>query len=107
MNVTTLGFDGPLARATRALLEKRGHKITGRGAECAIYFPGKAVELGNLMADGGYRRLVLRSHAYVYGSSTKNPGLMGEERISLLPSHAPEKRWLEMEAVVARHPNSA
>jgi len=107
MKVATVGFDGPLARATRALLEKRGHKVTSRGAECAIYFPGRAAELDNLMAEGGYRRLVLRSHAYVYGSSTKNPGLMSENRVSLLPSDAPERCWLEMEAVASRHPNSA
>jgi 1-acyl-sn-glycerol-3-phosphate acyltransferase len=106
MKVAILGFDGPVARATRAALEKRGHQVGDSDAECAIYFPGTTAELQKVAA-GGYRRLVLRSHAYAYGSSTKNPGLMTEERVSLLPAHAPERHWLELEAAAARHPNAA
>ena len=56
---------------------------------------------------GGFRRLVLRSHAYAYGSNTKNPGLMTEDRVSLLPGSAPEQRWLRMEEIAAKHANAA
>ena len=106
MKMQVCGFDGPLARATRSELVKRGHAISEAGAECAIYFPGTLAELEKL-ASSGVRRLVLRSHASAYGASTKNPGLMTEDRVSLLPAQAPEQRWLQAEAAAARHPNWA
>src|SRR5689334_16358850 len=107
MKVALLGKDGPVARATRATLERHGHRVVTGAAECAIYFPGTVAELEGVVRSGGYQRLVLRSHAYVYGSSTKNPGMMTEERISLLPPDAPEQRWLQLEAAAAKHPNCA
>jgi 1-acyl-sn-glycerol-3-phosphate acyltransferase len=55
----------------------------------------------------GMQRLVLRSHAYAYGSSTKNPGLMTEDRISLLAPNAPEQRWLRAEQAALEFPNAA
>jgi 1-acyl-sn-glycerol-3-phosphate acyltransferase len=106
MKIAIAGRKGPIARAVEELLVRRGHE-TGEGGECAIFLPGDAAELESLVARGGYARLVLRSHAYAFGSSTKNPGLMTEERVSLLPASAPEQRWLELEAIAARHPNCA
>src|SRR5207244_305449 len=49
---------------------------------------------------------VLRSHAYAYGSSPKNPGLMTEERVSLLHPRAPEQRWLRAEEAALKFPNT-
>ncbi|MEX2261873.1 MAG: 1-acyl-sn-glycerol-3-phosphate acyltransferase [Bryobacteraceae bacterium] len=111
MKVALRGFTGPVARATRERLDARGHQLVEAGAECLIYFPrpGDDILEGLERAAGtpGLRRLVLRSHAYAYGSSTKNPGLITEERVSLLPDDAPERRWLRAEEIVARFPNSA
>jgi 1-acyl-sn-glycerol-3-phosphate acyltransferase len=69
--------------------------------------PSVGQELGRIVASGMVPRLVLRSHAYVYGSNTKNPGLMSEDRVSLLPPDAPEQQWLRLEEIAARHPNCA
>jgi 1-acyl-sn-glycerol-3-phosphate acyltransferase/nucleoside-diphosphate-sugar epimerase len=107
MKVALLGDKGPVAHAVHVTLEKRGHQVVDHTEECVIYFPGTVAELENIVAAGSCKRLVLRSHAYAYGSSTKNPGLISEERISLLPANAPERRWLELEAAVAKHANSA
>jgi len=107
MNIAVLGFEGPVARALRSELERQGHRITKDGGDCAVYFPGSPEELGNLAGRGGYRRLVLRSHACAYGSSEKNPGLMTEDRISLLPEDAAERRWLQLEEIAAGHNNAA
>ncbi|MBS1856993.1 MAG: FAD-dependent oxidoreductase [Acidobacteria bacterium] len=107
MIVQLCGFDGPLARATRAELERRGHTVRESGAECAIFFPGALDSLEQLVGQKGLRRLVLRSHAYAYGSSTKNPGFMTEERVSLLPLDAKEQRWLKAEEITRRHPGWA
>ena len=112
MRVAVLGYDGPLAHATRAALAPRGHSISAEAADCAIFFPrpgspSACADLEHIASSGRFPRLVLRSHAYVYGSSTKNPGLMTEERISLLPAGAPEQQWLRLEEIAGRHPNSA
>jgi 1-acyl-sn-glycerol-3-phosphate acyltransferase len=113
MKFAVLGFNGPLARATRAALESRGHTATDlhHNLGCAIYLPGPGGRPASPEAEqilsAGIKRLVLRSHAYVYGSNAKNPGMMTEERISLLPPRAPEQRWLRLEQIAARHPNSA
>ena len=107
MKVAVLGFDGPLARETRAELARRGHTLAETGADCALYFPGPLDELQKLVERGGFRRLVLRSHAFAYGSDEKNPGLMTEERISFLPATAPEQRWLEAERLAQRFPHWA
>ena len=45
MKVSVLGFDGPLARETRAVLERRGHTLADTDRDCAIYFPGPLDEL--------------------------------------------------------------
>ncbi|HEY1341267.1 MAG TPA: 1-acyl-sn-glycerol-3-phosphate acyltransferase [Bryobacteraceae bacterium] len=107
MRVAILGSSGPVAAAVCAALEARGHVLCDRAAVCGIYFPGNVPELEQIVAHGGHRRLVLRSHAYAYGSSPKNPGMMTEERSSLLASDAPERRWLDLEAAALRHPNAA
>jgi 1-acyl-sn-glycerol-3-phosphate acyltransferase len=107
LKVAVLGRDCPIARAIRAALHRRGHQIVEGPAECAIYCPGTLRQLEEIVRAGNYGRLVLRSHAYVYGSSTKNPGMMAEERIPLLPPDAPERRWLELEAAAGKHPNCA
>ncbi|HXI42065.1 MAG TPA: 1-acyl-sn-glycerol-3-phosphate acyltransferase [Bryobacteraceae bacterium] len=103
MRFSIRGFQGPLAGTTRDRLLQRGHHLVESGADCLIYFPGEIAELATLVADGAFRRIVLRSHAYAYGSSPKNPGMMTEERVSLLPADSPAQRWLQAEATVARH----
>ncbi len=107
MTVSVAGFGGPLAQATKAELERRGHTVTSGSAECVVFFPGDAAELTKLASDPAVKRLVLRSHGYAYGSNAKNPGMMTEERISLLPEKDPAQRWLRAEEIVGRHPNSA
>jgi 1-acyl-sn-glycerol-3-phosphate acyltransferase len=107
MKVAVLGLDGPLARATRAELERRGHTIANESTECAILFPGNLEQLRTVAGDPGLKRLVLRSHGYAYGSNPKNPGMMTEDRISLLPPKDPAQRWLQAEAIAQTHPNAA
>ena len=107
MRFSIRGFQGPLARATRDQLLQRGHQLAESGTDCLIYFPGETAELAALVAEGGFRRIVLRSHAYAYGSSAKNPGMITEERVSLLPAGAPSQHWLRAEELAARHPNWA
>jgi 1-acyl-sn-glycerol-3-phosphate acyltransferase len=106
MKIAVLGFDGPVSRSLRAELERQGHRVTSDGAECAVYFPGDEEELRRIVA-AGYARLVLRSHAYFYGSNPKNPGLMTEDRVSLLPEDSPDRRWVRLEEIAAAHPNAA
>lgn len=111
MTVAVCGFDGPVARAVKAELTRRGHAIVDSGAdpraEAAIWFPGEIAELEQLTSRTGLRRLVIRSHAYAYGSNPKNPGVLEESRISLLPLKDPAQRWLKAEEIAARHPNWA
>ena len=107
MKIAVLGFDGALARETRAALSQSGHLAPEDAADRVIFLPGSIEDLEKLVARRGLQRLVLRSHAASYGFSTKNPGLMTEERVSLLPADAPEQRWLRAEQVASRFPNSA
>ncbi len=109
MKIALCGFTGPVALAARAELISRGHDVqtSPAGAECVIFSPGKSEELETLVNQPGLRRLVVRSHAYAYGANPKNPGLMDESRISLLPPTDPAQRWLKAEEIVARHPNYA
>ncbi len=111
MRIAVLGFQGPLARETREEIARRGHRIAEDGAERVIYLPGRVDpspdELAKIVERGGFARLVVRSHAFVYGSSAKNPGLMTEDRVSLLPDDAPEQSWLRAEQVASRFPNWA
>lgn len=107
MRIALLGFNGPLAQATRKELQARGHEVTATGPECVIFFPGSSKELESLVIKGGFRRLILRSHAFAYGSHAKNPGFIGEERTSLLPQDAPDQSWLTLEQIAFRFPMSA
>jgi 1-acyl-sn-glycerol-3-phosphate acyltransferase len=107
MKVAILGNDGPLARASRAALERRGHEVHSSGAECALCFPDSPDRLNEAIARGGYRRLVVRSHASTYGANAKNPGMMTEDRVSLLPPNVPERRWLELETLASGRADSA
>ncbi|MBI3895869.1 MAG: 1-acyl-sn-glycerol-3-phosphate acyltransferase [Acidobacteria bacterium] len=107
MKIAVLGFEGPLAQATRAELARRGHLASEDGADRIIYLPGSLENLKALVERGGFRRLVLRSHSCAYGSNAKNPGLMTEERVSLLPENAPEQRWLRAEQIACRFSNWA
>jgi len=111
MTVAVCGFDGPVARAVKAELARRGHTVVDSGgdprAEAAIWFPGDPGELEALVSNSNIRRLVVRSHAYAYGSNPKNPGLLDESRISLLPPGDPAQRWLKAEEIAARHSNWA
>jgi len=107
MRVAVAGFDGPVARATRVELERGGHTVTSDGAEAAIYFPGDPSGLELLAKDPSIKRLVLRSHGYAYGSNPKNPGMITEDRVSLLPPADPAQRWLQAEAIATAHPNGA
>jgi 1-acyl-sn-glycerol-3-phosphate acyltransferase len=107
MKIAVCGFDGPVARAVKAELSGRGHTIIDSGvdprAEAAIWFPGDATELERIVARTDLRRVVIRSHAYAYGSNPKNPGVMDEARISLLPPTDKAQRWLRFEEIAARH----
>src|SRR2546430_1926873 len=95
MKVALLGRYGALKRQTEAELARNGMSVGESSAECVICLDPQHV--AGALALPGIRRLVLRSHAYAYGSNTKNPGLMTEERVSLLPLDAPEQRWLRAE----------
>jgi 1-acyl-sn-glycerol-3-phosphate acyltransferase len=107
MRVAVLGFNGPLAAATQRALQQRGHQLGAANPECVIFLPGELRALEELVSRGGFRRLVLRSHAYAYGSNSKNPGQMTEERVSLLPGRDPAHRWLRAEEIASRFPNAA
>jgi 1-acyl-sn-glycerol-3-phosphate acyltransferase len=111
MKVAVAGFTGPVAQALRQELERRGHSIAaatpGSAPDCAVFFPGEPAQLEALARTPGLRRLVVRSHACSYGTSPKNPGLLDESRISLLPPNDPAQRWLRAEEIAASHPNSA
>lgn len=107
MRVAVFGFDGPLAREIRARLAARSHQVEVRSPECVIYLPGSIDALEQLVEKGGFRRLVLRSHVYAYGSSSKNPGMMTEGYPSRLPAGSPEQRWLRAEAIAAKCGNWA
>ncbi|MEQ1886250.1 MAG: 1-acyl-sn-glycerol-3-phosphate acyltransferase [Bryobacteraceae bacterium] len=106
MKVAVPGREGALRNLVCAELERQGHSLDPAG-EAAIYLPGSPEELDRVVREGDFQRIVLRSNAYAYGSNTKNPGLMTEDRVSLLPESAPEQRWLRLEEIAARHPNSA
>ena len=95
MKAAIIGRDGALKRQTEAELARRGIAVGDASAECVICLDPERVR--EALAIPGIRRLVLRSHAYAYGSNPKNPGLMTEERVSLLPPGAPEQRWLQAE----------
>jgi 1-acyl-sn-glycerol-3-phosphate acyltransferase len=109
MVIAVCGFDGPIARAVRAELTQRGHTIIDSGvdprAEAVIWFPGDPAVLEKIAARTDLQRLVVRSHAYTYGSNPKNPGVMDEARVSLLPPTDKAQRWLQYEAIAARNPN--
>ena len=87
MKVAIAGFEGPVAHATKAELERRGHimYVNTDGGGGVIFFPGDADTLRRIAQDPAVTRLVVRSHGYAYGSNPKNPGLMPEDRVSLLP----------------------
>src|SRR5947208_16000015 len=107
MRVQVAGFEGPVAHATRAELHRRGHQVVESNADSAIFLPGSTEELSRLASDPNIQRLVLRSHAFVYGSNPKNPGYMTESRGSLLHPKSEANKWLRMEELAANHPNSA
>jgi 1-acyl-sn-glycerol-3-phosphate acyltransferase len=111
MKIAVCGVDGPVARAVKVELTRRGHTIIDSGvdprAEAAIWFPGDPGELERMASRTDLRRLVIRSHAYAYGSNPKNPGVLEESRISLLPPGDKAQRWLKAEEVAARHSNWA
>src|SRR5262249_50708984 len=105
MKVMLIGRNGALLRQTEEELGRRG-SVTGDSApDWGICLDPDRVN--EALAVRGMRRLVLRSHAYAYGSNAKNPGMMTEERVSLLPPNAPEQRWLRAEEAAAGFPNTA
>src|SRR5258708_37584702 len=106
MEVWVGGVDSAGGWESRAEMEGRGH-TPGSAAEtdCLVYFPGQANELAKLAP--GAKRVVVRSHAYAYGSNPKNPGLLTEDRVSLLPPSDPAQEWLRAEEAAATSPNWA
>lgn len=112
MRIVVAGFEGPLARATRAELARRGHECAGTPAEAVVYIPradrqDNLDELQALAGDACVKRLVLRSYGYAYGANPKNPGLMTEDRVSLLPPEDSAQYWIKAEEIAAKHPDSA
>src|SRR5260370_35343629 len=95
MKAAIIGRDGALKRQTEAELSHRGIAVGDSSAECVICLDPERVPAA--LAIPGLRRLGLRSHAYAYGASPKNPGLLTEERVSLLHPRAPEQRGLQGE----------
>src|SRR4029077_9059221 len=104
MKAAVIGKEGALKRQTEAELANCGIAVAD-SAECVICLDPHRLQ--EALAVPGMRRLVLRSHAYAYGSSSKNPGLMTEDRISLLPVNAPEQYWLRAEDKALAFGNSA
>ncbi len=133
--IAIAGFIGPLALGTAEALRRRGCQVAilpspqdpsllaaarpGR----LILFPfapslakREQVKNGDGLAyigrvldwarDAGIERVVLRSHAVAYGISMKNPGLLEEGRVTLLPKTSLERRWLEAESVLFDHPGA-
>src|SRR3990172_12431480 len=111
MKLAIRGREGPLASQTREEAIRRGHQLSKDHSDAVIYLPhaqaGSLAELEQMVAGGGFRKLVLRSHAMVYGANPKNPGFLTEDRVSLLPERAPESRWLRAEQIAARFGNAA
>ncbi|MBI2821453.1 MAG: 1-acyl-sn-glycerol-3-phosphate acyltransferase [Acidobacteria bacterium] len=127
--VVIAGHLGNLAQATAEALRQRGCavRLLEPGASggqlsdqhpCRLLcfpFPGsmtrrRAAGIARDLADfssllawaarAGVVRVVLRSHAAACGPSMKNPGLMGEERISLLAKNSHQRRWLRAESLL-------
>ena len=68
MNIQIAGFDGPVARKAKQILEQRGHKLVAANPEAAIFFPGSAEQLQAIATTPGLKRLVLRSHGFAYAA---------------------------------------
>ncbi len=127
--VVLVGHISVLARATAAALARRGHQVyllehfqtsenlSSHRPTRIICFPFSpsvshreagqwAADLSHLQSlltlatDLGIVRVVLRSHAIVYGSSMKNPGMLGEDRASFLPKSSFDRRWLQAEELL-------
>jgi 1-acyl-sn-glycerol-3-phosphate acyltransferase len=104
MRVHIAGRQGALAIEVARQLRERGH-TPDPSAPTAIFFPGDTADLERIA--GRCTRLVLRSHAGAYGANPKNPGMMDESRVSLLPAGDPAQLYLRAEEIALRHPNSA
>ncbi len=129
ISIGIAGYAGPLASAVRDALSERGHLVRMfgfsaledaagvNGVHRVIYFPFppepnrknhdrlpehlEAFKKFLSAASGsGVERVVLRSHAIAYGTNMKNPGLLDEGRVSLLPKNSLERRWLEAEQIL-------
>ncbi len=129
MNVAIVGRSGALgAEVARTLRQRKCNvsflephespqSLDGRKVARLLLFPfdplpsrrsaaARETDLGHLRSvvewakRAGVVRLLLRSHAIAYGSSMKNPGLLEEGRVSLLPKDSLERRWLEAEQIV-------
>src|SRR5205823_3774611 len=68
MKIAVCGFDGPVARATRAELTRRGHTVFESGmvdsgmdsrVEGVIWFPGDIAQLERIAGRTDLRRLVI------------------------------------------------
>ncbi len=129
--IAVVGHLGPLARAAAKALADRGYAVESlspndlpeglRRAEPSriLCFPygqlfdrrassRKGADLARLRevldyaARSQVERVVLRSHAVAYGVNMKNPGLLDEGRVSLLPKTSLDRRWLEAEELLLR-----
>lgn len=109
MRVAVVGVLGSTGRRLRELLVAGGHEVVASAPEAAVYFPDvrghrSLEDLESLVADPGCRRLVLRSHAAAYGTSSKTPGLMHENNPSRVGTRDAANHWLEAEVLAKRHP---
>lgn|SRR5579864_4325525 len=107
MRIAVAGRDTSLAREIRKELAQQGHQCVTAAPDCVVFAEGSLEDLESIVRAGGFRRLVVRSHACAYGATCKNPGYVTEERTSLLAADAPDRSWLRLEQAAAQSPSWA
>jgi len=107
MRIAVAGPEGPLRNAIVSAIQAESLRTAGEGQAADVAISLTPEHLAGALATGGVRRVVQRSTAFCYGANEKNPGLMTEERLSLLDPRSPAQRWLRAEQEALRFGNSA
>jgi 1-acyl-sn-glycerol-3-phosphate acyltransferase len=108
MRIAVAAADSPLRKAiVGAISADPALRLAGEDqpAECAISLTPE--QLPRALKTAGLQRLVQRSTAFAYGASDKNPGMMTEERVSLLSPKSPAQKWLRAEEAALQFSNAA